>query len=449
MIFWWVLMVITSLVVGILWLHPLWRQTDNTNIDRNALNVAIYKDKLAELTQEKDSGRLQQDEYNVLVQELKKLLTQEVDLNPQTNNNTVNVHPSLKKISWVLIALLPFLSLGLYAKLSDLVSVQTWEQTKIDLIPVIELALTQPDQLSEQATDINMNDFLRVMQHQLQSSSTDSTDGSGWFFLSRMFANVKLYDQATIAAKKAHQARPEQREWALHYARSDIELNSGKITPSAEHLLKSLLQRNAKDMAALALLGSGYFQAESYAAAEQTWSTLLSLAENTEAVKRNPEVLKALRHSLAQAQRAQQELGKKQKLVTGVQNIDDHPLVQELRDDATGVQVVVDSTSVDLHTLPSQATLFVFAKALQGPKFPLAVKRLKPKQWPVNIHLSDKDAMMPQAMLSQFNQVTVSARLALSGKVDPSPSDWVAESEPFNPQRKKRINLTLSVGSHP
>jgi len=68
-------------------------------------------------------------------------------------------------------------------------------------------------------------------------------------------------------------------------------------------------------------------------------------------------------------------------------------------------------------------TLFVFAKARQGPPMPLAVIRQAATGFPVRVTLDDSRAMAPNMKLSDFSEVVVEARVSKSGNVAASPGD--------------------------
>ena len=59
--------------------------------------------------------------------------------------------------------------------------------------------------------------------------------------------------------------------------------------------------------------------------------------------------------------------------------------------------------------MPSGATLFIFARALNGPPMPLAVVRQPVGNFPVEAVLNDSQAMMPDLSLSKFPSVVVAA----------------------------------------
>jgi cytochrome c-type biogenesis protein CcmH len=60
-------------------------------------------------------------------------------------------------------------------------------------------------------------------------------------------------------------------------------------------------------------------------------------------------------------------------------------------------------------------TLFVFAKAAQGPATPLAIARLTAAQLPASVTLTDAMSMMPNLTLSKFSQIVLGARVSKSG----------------------------------
>ncbi len=68
-------------------------------------------------------------------------------------------------------------------------------------------------------------------------------------------------------------------------------------------------------------------------------------------------------------------------------------------------------------------TLFVFARAPQGPRMPLAVARRPAKDLPLTLVLDDSQAMAPEMRMSKFSEVVVGARVSRSGNPMPQPGD--------------------------
>src|SRR5690606_15775344 len=89
------------------------------------------------------------------------------------------------------------------------------------------------------------------------------------------------------------------------------------------------------------------------------------------------------------------------------------------------------------------ATVFVFARAADGPPMPLAVKRLTAAELPADISLTDAMAMTPQLKLSMFDKVTVSARISASGQADPQAGDLEAANKTISVKDKQPVTLTI------
>jgi cytochrome c-type biogenesis protein CcmH len=76
--------------------------------------------------------------------------------------------------------------------------------------------------------------------------------------------------------------------------------------------------------------------------------------------------------------------------------------------------------------LPEQ-TIFLFARAVNGPRFPLAAVKLTASQLPISVILDESNAMQPGVSISQFNDVVVTARLSLNSGPIASSGDWQSE----------------------
>ena len=70
-----------------------------------------------------------------------------------------------------------------------------------------------------------------------------------------------------------------------------------------------------------------------------------------------------------------------------------------------------------------QDTVFVVARALNGPRIPLAVLRRRVADLPMDFALDDTQAMSPELKLSSFPDVIVTARISKSGNAISQPGD--------------------------
>jgi cytochrome c-type biogenesis protein CcmH len=75
-------------------------------------------------------------------------------------------------------------------------------------------------------------------------------------------------------------------------------------------------------------------------------------------------------------------------------------------------------------------TLFVFARAVDGPRMPLSILRKRVKDLPLQFTLDDSLAMSPDAKLSSVSQVIVGARISKSGNAMPQPGDLQGQAPP-------------------
>jgi cytochrome c-type biogenesis protein CcmH len=77
-------------------------------------------------------------------------------------------------------------------------------------------------------------------------------------------------------------------------------------------------------------------------------------------------------------------------------------------------------------------SVFIFARAVDGPPLPLAVIRTTVQALPLRFTLDDSSSMAPGAKLSMHRQVVVSARVSRSGDAKPQPGDLVGSVQPVN-----------------
>ena len=89
-------------------------------------------------------------------------------------------------------------------------------------------------------------------------------------------------------------------------------------------------------------------------------------------------------------------------------------------------------------------TLFVFARAANGPRMPLAIQRLSAGDLPVTVTLDDSTSMMPTMKLSQFPDIVIGARISKTGNATPASGDLQALTEAMNQSAiKDHVQITI------
>jgi cytochrome c-type biogenesis protein CcmH len=78
-------------------------------------------------------------------------------------------------------------------------------------------------------------------------------------------------------------------------------------------------------------------------------------------------------------------------------------------------------------------TVFVFARAVNGARAPLAVQRARVSELPLRFRLDDSMAMSPEHKLSGAAELRIEARVSRSGDATPSAGDLVASAALVKP----------------
>jgi cytochrome c-type biogenesis protein CcmH len=109
-----------------------------------------------------------------------------------------------------------------------------------------------------------------------------------------------------------------------------------------------------------------------------------------------------------------------------------------------GISVSVEIDAQIKAQLDPQALVFVIARAIDGPRAPLAVKRYTIATLPSQVVLSDKDSMIAELRLSAFPEVEISARVSLSGQPIASAGDYQATPVRIFQDKKREVNLLIN-----
>jgi len=132
--------------------------------------------------------------------------------------------------------------------------------------------------------------------------------------------------------------------------------------------------------------------------------------------------------------RQERSMGAEQRSVDQNKAVEQHKL-------AVRIEI---SPELKERTRPEQI-VFIFAKAIKGPKAPLAVVRLAVEDLPETVTLDDSMAMSPMFTISKFDQIYVSAKISLDGQAMTKSGDMISEKHEVDFNKPiKELSLTIN-----
>ncbi len=412
----WILSAALLLVAIIFIVAPLWRKSASDNdVLRDAANLGILRDQSQELETDLRNGLLTQDAYEQGKSELQARLLEEVKTSEQPAKKPPR-NPA-KVLAIVMAVLLPLFTVPVYMKLGN---------TRA-LLP-----------LQEQSAAAAGDGILRTEEalQELASDLKDNPDNAnGWYNLARSYIEMKRYEEGAKAYEELVKLVPDEAQLWANYADVYAMAHGRTLqSPEVAKMLEQALALDPNNVTALALSGSVGMEREDYVLALTNWQKLYGLLQpgSRDAQQFKVSIQRA-RDLLASQPGGKQKLAKLP--------------FEEVPQQAAGNPAAAITGKVALSKeLAAKAspedTVFILARAAQGPKMPLAVFRKQVKDLPMEFTLDDSMAMRPEMKLSGFDQVVVVARVSKSGTPMPQSGDLEGLTSAIKPGTKG-LNIVI------
>ncbi|HZP92892.1 MAG TPA: c-type cytochrome biogenesis protein CcmI [Burkholderiales bacterium] len=377
------------LLTFVLLLRPLLKSGPAAGApDRRGVNLDILRDQFAELETDLKSGAVSPEQYERSKAELERraLEEAEADAGPAA--------PPVRSGRAAAVALalgIPAAAIALYLHLGAPSGLQATPRAGTDPASV------SPQQF-EQMTDKLAR---RLKDH--------PDDFEGWVMLGRAYKVLQHFAESAQAFAHAVQIKPEDPAVLAEYAEALALRAGGSFQGEPTTLLAKALKIDPNNQKALALAGGAAFERADYKEAVRVWGNLLRQTQG------DPRMKAALEAGIAQARAKMGEAG----------------LAAATRSAAVTGTVSL-AFSLAAHAAPEDV-VFVFARAAQGPRMPLAVKRLRVRDLPYEFRLDDADAMNPNLKLSDFKDVVIVARVSKSGSAQAASGDLEGTSATVKP----------------
>ena len=300
------------------------------------------------------------------------------------------------------------------------------------LVLGLYLAIGTPQAL--QPPPANDNAVLADAAEQLQQElARKPGNAQGWALLAQAYSALGKPQQALDALDHLLKLQPDDPDAMVAWVEATAETSpSHQIDDASRAKLQRALQIEPTHQRALWLLGISDFQRKDYADAAKQWKTLLPL------LPPGSRVTVAVQQELAAAEAH-----------TGGSTPNATLAAADPASSSTATRAEVALTvTVKLDPklagkVTSGDTLFVFARAVDGPPMPLAVARLRASDLPARVTLTDAMAMAPTMTLSKFPKVSVAARISKSGNAMPQAGDLESAPVEVVTDSHKPVALTI------
>ncbi|HQU14617.1 MAG: c-type cytochrome biogenesis protein CcmI [Chromatiales bacterium 21-64-14] len=417
MILLWLVLGTMVLVALAVVLPPLMGRGAAAGPARASIYRALHRKRLAELEGDLESGTLSAEQF--------EQARAEIERDTLENLEGAVVAPAVgprRRHRWMVVVvalIIPVFTGGIYWRLGGWALVSPDARARIAAEAVAQ-GDTDPAVIQDMVTGLAAR--LKRKPDDLQ----------GWMMLGRSYRVLNRFDQAADAYGKAY-ALSNKKDPALlaDYAEVLALAHGNRLAGKPEQLLTRALALDPQQPKALWLTGWAAYQSGDYAQAAARWKPLAKRAPAGSDVARILEKQIAQAEALAgRATRAPSERAPARTRETA-----------SIARKALTVQVRLAAALA--HKVRPGETVFIYARALQGPPMPLAAVRRQVKDLPTTVVLDDTQSMLPGRTLSQQAEVVVGARISRTGNALAAPGDLQGLSAPVAPGRKGVVELTI------
>ena len=405
---------IVMTAVALLWVVvPLWRRDegsqDATEVART--NLAILRDQLAELEADRGRGTISASQFEGARTDLERRALEEAA--PESTTKAPASTAS-RTVALVLAIVIPLTATAIYRAIGEPEGLR-------------------PERLAaeQQVAPAEVEKMVAGLAARLEKNPDDPR---GWMMLARSYYVLQRMPEAASAYARAAEKIADDADLYADYADALAMSQGRRIEGKPLELVRRSLAIDPSQPKALAMAGTEAFNRKDFAGALEYWGKLLPL------LPPDSEMAKSVAGGMAEAR----ELGGAKlppaKIAAG------KPAPADTKSAVAGSSVsgkVTLSSTLSAQTAP-QETLFIVARALNGPRIPLAVLRKRVADLPADFVLDDSLAMSPELKLSSFPEVIVTARISKSGNAISQRGDLQGASAPVKVGAR---NLAIVIDS--
>lgn len=366
--------------------------------NRDRLNVDIARERLSALKKGYDTGEISPEEFEAEREELERALLGDLDETPETAAPSTTGRG--RWVACVVAVAIPVLAGTLYLALGRPEAVSPRPQTTVADHPDDR---RHPDKVAEMVAGL------------AERLKTDSDNAEDWFMLARSYMVLRRFVDAADAFARVRQLVGDHPDILVRQADALAMSRNGRLAGEPLQMVHRVLEQDPDHPQALWMAASAAQQQGNVPRALKYYRRLERLVDGDTKLQ--------IRRLIAGAEGRG---GEAAAMTAG----DEAPAATPGAA-AASVQVAVDLDPALKDRVSPGDTVFIFARALNGPPMPLAVARRSVADLPVTVILDDSSAMTPAMKLSDFEQVRIGARISKSGTATAQTGDLQGKRSPI------------------
>jgi cytochrome c-type biogenesis protein CcmH len=376
-------------------------------------NLLIHRDQLKQLQADRDNGTFSAEEFESEQTELGKRVLEDA-LATLKDSTPASPNSNARWVAAMIAVLLPASAVGLYLKLGSPAVVAP------EAAPVVAAAA------AAQKSPHGMSfDQIRASAEELAARlQSNPGDGEGWATLARSYNVLGRFNEAATAYEKAVSLLPADAQLLADYADALAMSQGQKLAGKPFGIIQQALKADPANLKALALAGTAAFERKDYRGAVGYWEKVVQGAPA------DSEFSRSIGSSLEEARA----------LAEGRTPVAALPAIMPAQSAEMGQTAVAATLSGKLSVAPHLAgkvkpddTVFIFARAEQGSRMPLAILSKPFRELPMTFTLDDSSAMASGMKLSSAGMVMVVARVSRSGNASAQSGDLEGMVGPVRP----------------
>ena len=431
MISFWILALVLCALAAAFILLPLYlnRRARASEEDRTSINVDIYEERLAELQASLSAGDIDEPEFELMKVELQSTL-----LNDTTEEEPATpVAAGIGRLPIVVAILVPAFALFAYSGVG-----LSW-----GAIDDVELAsqFNKDDAHGHGAMDADIARLAKQMEK-------EPDNDQGWFLLAQSYMNLELYSKAAESFQHLIDRYPGDYNLASYYTQAIYMADDRTITPRVDEAINRTLKLNPHDISVLEIRAMDAYSKGDYSSSIKFFRQALVAKPDKERAKMISDAIAGVEKQMRkEGLKVPEEETPPAAPVSPVMETGQPAVAQAASGSPKGTAHRTLSVLVEVGDdveAPKDASVFVFAKAMNGPPMPLAVQRMSRTALPKLVKLDDTMGMIQGMSLANFDNVEVVARISTSGIANASPDDYEARSGAIDLTRPQSV-ITLKI----